>query len=275
MLDHLSHGRVEFGSGIGVHEHEFIRWNLNYYERAPMSLESMEVILKAWTEPEVTYKGKYWTFDEALPAPKPYQQPYPPTWIAAHSKASMEYAAKNNWNVAQNLDTDAVVKENFDHFRKVWAEQGHAGPMPRIFLMRGVYVAETDAKAREEAEQYILTLRDANTTGRGKISQTRIGWGSSERGMGTDGDRPHDAERSRVFAEMSKSVDFAIDTGLVVIGSPDTVIKKLEAGRKSIGYDLFCGNFDLGAMPQDMVRKSIDLFGKEVIPAFSKVAVPA
>ena len=33
MLDHLSRGRLEFGTGIGVHEHEFIRWNLPFYER--------------------------------------------------------------------------------------------------------------------------------------------------------------------------------------------------------------------------------------------------
>ncbi|MFN0071818.1 MAG: LLM class flavin-dependent oxidoreductase [Chloroflexota bacterium] len=275
MLDHLSHGRVEFGSGIGVHEHEFMRWGLNYYERAPQSAEAMEIILKAWTEPEVTYKGKYFTFDEALPAPKPYQQPHPPIWIAAHSAASMDYAAKNNWSVAQNLDTDVVVARNFDHFRTSWKGFNHPGPMPRIFLQRAVYVAETDAKAREQAEQYILTMRDANTTGRGKISNTRIGWGSNERGMGTDGDRPHDAERSRVFGEMSKSVDFAIENGLVVLGSPETVIRKLEEGRKNIGYDVFCGNFEIGGMPRELVSQSIELFGKEVIPAFSRVAVPA
>ena len=29
MLDHLSRGRVEFGTGIGVHEHEFIRWGVD------------------------------------------------------------------------------------------------------------------------------------------------------------------------------------------------------------------------------------------------------
>ena len=29
MLDHLSRGRVEFGTGLGVHEHEFIRWGVD------------------------------------------------------------------------------------------------------------------------------------------------------------------------------------------------------------------------------------------------------
>ena len=38
MLDQLSHGRVEFGTGIGVHEHEFIRWDVDYYQRAANSI---------------------------------------------------------------------------------------------------------------------------------------------------------------------------------------------------------------------------------------------
>ena len=80
MLDHLSHGRLEFGTGIGVAEHEFMRWNLPFFERQKMSSEAMEIILKAWTQDEVTYQGDYWQFDEALPVPKPYQQPYPPIW---------------------------------------------------------------------------------------------------------------------------------------------------------------------------------------------------
>ena len=59
------------------------------------------------------------------------------------------------------------------------------------------------------------------------------------------------------------------------MGSPDTVIRKLEQGRKEIGYDVLSGNFEIGAMPREMVNKSIELFGKEVIPAFSRVPVPA
>ena len=42
-LDQISHGRVEFGTGIGVHEHEFIRWGMNYYERAAISEEVLQL----------------------------------------------------------------------------------------------------------------------------------------------------------------------------------------------------------------------------------------
>lgn len=268
MLDNISHGRVEFGSGIGVHEHEFMRWGLDFYQRAAMSEEAMKIIEMAWTQDEVTYDGKFWKFDEALPAPRPFQQPHPPIWAAAHSPAALEYAAKNNFHVAQNIDVDDVIAQKFEHFRTVWRDCNHPGPMPRIFLQRHVHVAETDAKARDEAERYIVGSRDLQPIGGGKIAQTRIGWGSSARGMGRDGDRPDDAERGRVFQEAAKSYEFSIENGLAIVGSPETVIKKLQDGQKKMGYDLLCTNHQIGGMPRDLVEKSIKLVGQEVIPAF-------
>src|SRR6202167_3930349 len=96
MLDHLSHGRVEFGTGIGVHEHEFIRWGVDYYQRAAISGEVLDIVKMAWTQDEVTFNGKYFHFDEALPQPKPFQKPYTPMWAAVHSGASVEFRARNN-----------------------------------------------------------------------------------------------------------------------------------------------------------------------------------
>src|ERR671932_884336 len=73
MVDQLSRGRLEFGIGYGIHAHEFMRWELPFAERRAMGEEAMEIVLKAWTEDSVTYEGKYWRFNEALPKPKPYQ----------------------------------------------------------------------------------------------------------------------------------------------------------------------------------------------------------
>ena len=260
MLDHLSRGRLEFGTGIGVSEHEFIRWNLPFFERQKMSSEALEIIVKAWTEEEVTYKGDYWQFDEALPAPKPYQQPHPPIWVGAHSPASMEYAAQHNYHVSQNIDVDPVIAEKFEYFRKVWRECEHQGPMPRTFLMRAVHVAETDQKAREEAEEHLLVSR---RMGREAIAKTRIGFKGNQ-------DSPTSRELARVFEGMSTSYDFWIDNGLALVGSPETVTRKLKEQHQLIGYDIFCANHRFGPMPLENSLKSLKLFGQEVIPAFAE-----
>jgi alkanesulfonate monooxygenase SsuD/methylene tetrahydromethanopterin reductase-like flavin-dependent oxidoreductase (luciferase family) len=269
MLDQLSRGRVEFGTGIGVHEHEFIRWGVDYYQRAAIAGEVLDIVRKAWTQDEVTYTGKYFHFDEALPQPKPFQKPHPPIWAAVHSDQAIDFAAKNNFHVAQNLDTDAVVARKFELYRKIWRDCGHAGPMPRIFLMRQVHVAETDEQAHAQARQFLASREgSAVPVGGGPIGQTRIGWGTHQRGMGKDSERPDDKARGEVMRQAATSYDFNIEQGLALVGSPETVIRRLEEGKRSIGYDIFCGNFAIGTMPDAMVRESIRLFGEKIVPAF-------
>jgi alkanesulfonate monooxygenase SsuD/methylene tetrahydromethanopterin reductase-like flavin-dependent oxidoreductase (luciferase family) len=262
MLDQLSRGRVEFGSGIGVHEHEFIRWGVDFYQRAAISEEAIQIIKMAWTQPEVTFHGKFFDYEEALPNPKPFQKPYPPIWAAVHSDEAMRFAARNNYHVAQNLDTDEAVARKFDIYRETWKECGHEGPMPRVFLQRTVHVAATDEQAHAEASQFIGAATTRRVGG-GPLAQTRVGWGSNIRGMGTDSDRPDDKARGVTMEKSQTDYQFNIDNGLAVVGSPATVIKKLQQGQEQIGYDLFCTNF-IAALAPD----AIELFGKEVIPAF-------
>lgn len=269
MLDQLSRGRVEFGTGIGVHEHEFIRWGVDYYQRAAISGEVLQIVKMAWTQDEVTFNGKYFHFDEALPQPKPYQKPYPPIWAAVHSEAAIAFAAKNNFHVSQNLDIDEVVARKFELYRQIWRDSHHPGPMPRIFLQRQVHVAETDEKAHEEARQFLLAREGgAVPVGGGALEQTRIGWGSHARGMGRDSERPDDKARGETIGKSARSYEFNLENGLAIIGSPDSVIRQIEAGKKRIGYDILCTNHEIGAMPEAMVRNSIRLFGKEVVPVF-------
>src|SRR5438105_577894 len=217
-LDHLSQGRVEFGTGFGVHEHEFLRWGVDYYQRAALGKEVLDIVKMAWTQDEVTYKGDFFRFDEALPRPRPYQQPHPPIWLAVHSDTTIDYAARNNYHVAQNLDTDEVVARKFDLYRNVWRECGHAQPMPRVFLQRVVHVAETDARAHNEARQY---LAGGGVRG-GPIAETRIGWGSNPRGMGRDSEQPDNKARGETIAKAAQSYEFNIENGLALVGSPET-----------------------------------------------------
>jgi alkanesulfonate monooxygenase SsuD/methylene tetrahydromethanopterin reductase-like flavin-dependent oxidoreductase (luciferase family) len=272
MLDQLSRGRVEFGTGTGVHEHEFIRWGVDYYQRAAISQEVLAILKMAWTQPEVTFEGKYFHFEEALPHPRPYQQPHPPIWVAAHSDSTFEYAARNNYNVANNLETDDLVESKFELFRRVWRESNHPGPMPRIFLMRGIHVAESDEKAHAEAREYLGGDPIARV-GSGPIAQTRVGWGSHTRGMGAESEKPENKLRGEIMARAARNYEFNLESGLAIVGSPETVTRRIQEQQARLGYTLLCTNHHMGRMPEDLVQNSIELFGKEVIPAFSRVAV--
>jgi len=90
-----------------------------------MSAEALDIIVRAWTSDTLTYQGKYWQLDEAMPTPRPYQAPHPPVWVAAHSAASFDYAAKHNYDIAQNIDVDTVIAEKFATYRRLWKQYAH------------------------------------------------------------------------------------------------------------------------------------------------------
>ena len=272
MLDHLSRGRVEFGAGTGVTSHEFLRWNVDFDRRRDISQEALDVILQAWTQNSVTYDGEFFQFDEVLTSPKPFQQPRPPVWFGCHSAASFEYAARKNFHVSQNIDTDQVIADKFETWRGLWREAGHTTPMPKTFLTRHVHVADTDQKAREQAEPHLATavFPSAVPAGKGRdiIGATRIGYGPQ--GMrGGDPGTPERAELRRIFSERARSYDFWIDNGIALVGSPETVARQLEEQRRLIGHDIFCARHLFGYISPEAAKNSIRLFADEVMPAFA------
>ena len=272
MLDHLSRGRLEFGAGTGVSPHEFIRWNVPFEPRREMSEEALNIILKAWTEDHVTYEGKHFQFLEVMTTPKPYQQPHPPVWFAAHSAASFEYAARHNFHVSQNIDIDSVIAEKFATWRQQWRACGHDGPMPRTFLTRHVHVAETDQQARDEAAEHLATPRMADPVF-SPAAQERLARDGEQPGAdgryGGEAGTPERQELRRVFRERGKSYDFWIDNGLALVGSPDTVIQKIQEQHALIGHDVLCTQHGFGRLAPERVTKSIQLFGEHVIPALA------
>jgi alkanesulfonate monooxygenase SsuD/methylene tetrahydromethanopterin reductase-like flavin-dependent oxidoreductase (luciferase family) len=260
-LDQISRGRLEFGIGYGTRTYEFEPWHLKFEERRELGNEVMDVVLKAWTEDRVTYHGEFFQFDDAVPRPKPYQQPHPPIWIGAHSNASFDYAAERNYHVGQNIDVDAVAGEKFAYWREKWKSFNHLTPMPRTLLARHVHVAETDAQARDEAEAFLVkgmrpgsnaSASAIDVSARPEIERT-----------------PERVEFARVYQGTATSFDFWIENGLAVVGSPETVAARLQEQQATVGYDIFLAQHQISDMPTELAKKSLRLFGEKVIPAFA------
>ena len=74
-----------------------------------------------------------------------------------------------------------------------------------------------------------------------------------------------------IMEQAAQSYEYNIENGLAIVGSPETVVRKLEETQQRLGYDVFCTNHSIGRMPPALVSNSIELFGKEVIPAFAPV----
>lgn len=80
-VDHISHGRLDFGIGAGWNELEHTAYGIPLYtpgERIRRLGEACEVIKRLWTETVANFKGNYYQFKNAYCEPKPVQKPYPP-----------------------------------------------------------------------------------------------------------------------------------------------------------------------------------------------------
>ncbi len=77
-LDHLSHGRMVLGVGIGAYREEYEAcWpgvELHRGEHAQEALEALDVL---FTQRRASYRGRWVSFDDVESYPKPLQSPLP------------------------------------------------------------------------------------------------------------------------------------------------------------------------------------------------------
>ena len=86
LLDNLMPGRLVCGLLRGT-TGEYLSYGLNPEEARERTTEGMELILKAWTEPQpFGWQGRHFQFRTVAVWPRPLQQPYPPTYALGTSR---------------------------------------------------------------------------------------------------------------------------------------------------------------------------------------------
>lgn len=91
-LDNLARGRVILGYGAGWHQPEYDAFSDfgTPRTRRERMVEGLDLMIRLWTEDEVTFQGKYYSTTKAVIAPKPVQKPYPRLWLGAFRPRMLE-----------------------------------------------------------------------------------------------------------------------------------------------------------------------------------------
>ena len=256
MLDVLSGGRLELGVGAGYQNQEFRGLGVNIEEGKERFAEALDVLVKAWTEERLTYHGKYTQVDDLWVIPKPVQKPHPPLYTAVStSPASIEVAARRGLTVMLGGPTATMgeVPDAIALWRRKMEEFGHdhAGKDPPVLM--NIYVAPT----MEEAEQDPIEFQDFTPKVMAKVGSPADANGVLPKGYESWATRQED----RVKA--GKAVGRR-----VLRGTPEVVCEQIEKLRDD-GIRHIFGWFGYPGMPHEKVLRSIEMFGKEVMPSFT------
>lgn len=93
QIDILTGGNFRLGVGVGWNAVEYEALGECFGNRGRREEEQIDVLRRLWTDPVISYTGKFHTITEAGLNPMPIQQPIP-IWIGGVSEAAIKRAAR-------------------------------------------------------------------------------------------------------------------------------------------------------------------------------------
>jgi alkanesulfonate monooxygenase SsuD/methylene tetrahydromethanopterin reductase-like flavin-dependent oxidoreductase (luciferase family) len=242
MLDQMSGGRMQVGIGRGISPLETKGFGIEPGERLERYEDIRQVMMQGLTQKSVTFKGRFFSFDNVPMELEPFQKPHPPIWIGAATAESAARAARNGHNFV-SLSTAAETRALTDSYRAAWKDAHGDKPLPKLGLGRFIVVGDSDAAALAIARRAYKVWHD-----------------SFHHLWRKHGTAPTQGERAREFDEI-------MDGGRGVAGTPDTCIRMLRTQLAEAGVNYSVGQFVFGDMSLAEALGSIDLFVREVMPA--------
>src|SRR5512132_319985 len=261
LVDIISDGRLDVGVGRGNRPAEFRGYRVPQEESRERFDEAVEIMQRAWTEDRFSYDGRFFQVPEVSVIPKPLQRPHPPLYQVCVTKDGIEDTALRGWPMLNSVLFGPVSQlvGNRDLYMETLKKSGRspresADLLSRWGVSRQIYVADTDAAARAEAKDAELWYQESF---RRFVLPDRI-----------EDAHPSLQPHSRALAERLARISWEeLIRETVAFGSPDTVARRIEGMRAAgVGHVLCWMNF--GGLPQEKIRRSMELFAREVMPHF-------
>jgi alkanesulfonate monooxygenase SsuD/methylene tetrahydromethanopterin reductase-like flavin-dependent oxidoreductase (luciferase family) len=246
MLDHLTNGRLEIGTAIGIPQ-ELARLNLSMEEARERNDEALEILDAALSQPTVSHRGKYFQLDGFRPLPRPRQQPAPPKWTTVVSAESARKAARRGSRISTGFNSTEQIKGIFDAYRDEADKLGFRAGPEYFGLRRRITIAPTESEARIYAEGVTDRLRQF---------------------VAND---PR-ANLKPVLDAPAPKQGFSLSEDEFVTGTAAPVADAIIDQCRQVGAGHFLTVLNWGAM-LDEVKQAHELFGNGVIPRLRQADV--
>jgi len=256
MLDLVSNGRMQFAAGGGhPHSRAYECFGADHKSTHDVMAESLEIIRTAWSEPTLTFKGKFFDIPEVIVNPKPVQQPLPPFYMATSSLDGVEVGARLGINMFLPIHT-RTPEQVVEYANAYWAglkQHGHDLQEKELGLLVPMHLAATSGEAKNRAEagvmSYFKTILDL------RLDYTD--W-LNRRGV----ELP---TRLRTAAGTQVSFETICEKH-AVIGDAVLVAEKIKKLGEQTGATQVLAWFNIGTVPHALVKESMERFTKDVTP---------
>ena len=269
MLDCYSNGRIISGFVRGTAVESLVG-GIDPTENRERFEEAHDLIIKCWTEPgPFRYEGKYYHYRVVNPWVLPIQKPHPDIWFpGTGSPESVVWAARHGYPY---MNLGAII-DMTKYLKQVYIDTAHEvgfkpGPEHFGYLLR-CFVADTDEKAQELGREFMWTIGHRQ---RGPREHNDPPGYQSRAAVKVKAQRPSGSVAGGGGLGIGMTYEQLQEVNNIIVGSPDTVIRKLKEVIEGLspGYLHIYGNE--GTMAHKDVMRSIELLGKEVIPALHEV----
>src|SRR5262245_14327719 len=262
VLDNLSDGRLDVGVGHGTNfnEYEFVGYGLRSHDSRERMAETLDVLVRAWTESPLVHDGKFYQLRLPALRPRPRQAPHPPIWRAVSSSGSVRECGRLGAPILMARIPLARVPERLALYGTGLDESDldaatREARRRQTALWRFVHVAASQAQAEDEltaalleTRRHMVHARSTHNPADFRVEATRVNpWNDP-------------------LISHEDGVRYSLETA-AVCGTPSRVAEQVAEIRDAGVHHVLC-QMSCGYLLQARIMDSMRLFGEAVMPRF-------
>ncbi|CAB4584602.1 MAG: LLM class flavin-dependent oxidoreductase [Actinobacteria bacterium] len=250
MLDHLTRGRMMFGAGPGQLTSDAAMLGIDPMDQRPRMEQAFDVMMRLFAGETVTARTDWFTCEEAVLQIRPYSD-FDIAVASSMSPSGSKLAGRYGTGLLSIAATEPAAFQVLDYNYQVWQEEatrhGHTAPREKWRLMGPMHIAETVEQAKKNCQYGLMWVFEYLS----HIIPTG------------------DPSAPPPPSDYSDFIDYANESGRMVIGTPEMAIEQLERlVDKTGGFGCY---LFLGADLADHAAtlRSYELFAERVMPHFT------
>jgi alkanesulfonate monooxygenase SsuD/methylene tetrahydromethanopterin reductase-like flavin-dependent oxidoreductase (luciferase family) len=227
-------------------------YGLEFAQTQDIYHEAFRLILQGLASDVLTFEGKHFQFRDVPMILRPRQRPHPPLWYGTTIPENADWPAANDVNIVSIAlrPTARVISDRYRNARATLRKDANGDVL--MGVARHVVVADSDAEALSIARRAYPRWRES------------FRWLFAR----------HGAE-PRIAGLYPASFEELQALANGIAGSPGTVRDFFRGEIAASGVNYLIGWFAFGDMTLAESRRSIELFAREVMPAFPATHSPA